>query len=338
MPILKGTPKDDNRSLFPLWCRPWLRGAGAGCEKGRKAIMSQLITKAIVPAAGLGTRLLPATKSQPKEMLPVGRKPVVQYVVEELQLAGLQQILIVTGQRKRTIEDHFDPDPSLVSGLKQAGNEAVLEDLAYMEGKSRFYFTRQSTPRGLGHAVSLGADFVEDSGCVVALGDSIVAADDPAAPLRAMMEAYHQLGAAAVVAVEQVPREETFRYGIVSIDGSEPPPGEPVAMTDIVEKPSVSAASTTLAVAARYVFGPALFEALRRTVPDRRGEIQLSDAIRLLIQMGEPVYAWPFPANCQRYDVGNFESYYRSFIDFALADERYGYLVRKYIKQIAYDL
>jgi UTP--glucose-1-phosphate uridylyltransferase len=266
--------------------------------------MALPITKAIVPAAGLGTRLLPATKSQPKEMLPVGRKPVVQYVVEELQSAGLRQILIVTGRRKRTIEDHFDPDPDLVTRLKQAGNEALLADLDYMEGTSRFYYTRQSTPRGLGHAISLGADFVERGDCVVALGDSIVAAEDPAAPLRAMMEAYRHLNAAAVVAVEKVPREETFRYGIVSIDGAEPPPGEPVAMTDIVEKPPVGEAPSTLAVAARYVFGPAVFDALGRTLPDKRGEIQLSDAIKMLIQMGEPVYAWPFAVDCRRYDVG----------------------------------
>jgi UTP--glucose-1-phosphate uridylyltransferase len=301
-------------------------------------IVALPITKAIVPAAGLGTRLLPATKSQPKEMLPVGRKPVVQYVVEELQSAGLHQILMVTGRRKRTIEDHFDPDPGLVNSLKQAGNEAVLEDLNYIEGDSRFYYTRQSTPRGLGHAISLGADFIEESDFVVALGDSIVAADDPAAPLRAMMDAYRELNAAAIVAVEKVPREETFRYGIVSISGAEPPPGEPVAMTDIVEKPSVSAAPSTLAVAARYVFGPAIFDALGRTLPDARGEIQLTDAIKMLIQMGEPVYAWPFATDVRRYDVGNFESYFRTFVDFALADERYGYLVRKYIKQIAYEL
>lgn len=300
--------------------------------------MALPITKAIVPAAGLGTRLLPATKSQPKEMLPVGRKPAVQYVVEELQAAGLHQILMVTGRRKRSIEDHFDPDPDLVTSLKQAGNEAMLDELSYTESGTRFFYTRQSTPRGLGHAISLGADFCEGSDCVIALGDSIVAAEDPAAPLRAMMEAYHTLNATAIVAVEKVPLEDTFRYGIVSIDGAEPPPGEPVAMTDIVEKPPVSAAPSRLAVAARYVFGPAVFDALRRTLPDKRGEIQLSDAIKLLIQMGEPVYAWPFAADCRRYDVGNFESYFRSFIDFALADERYGYMVRKYIKQIAYEL
>ena len=300
--------------------------------------MAQPITKAIVPAAGLGTRLLPATKSQPKEMLPVGRKPVVQYVVEELQAAGLRQILMITGRRKRAIEDHFDSDPQLVSALEQAGNEARLADLEYLEGESRFFYTRQSTPKGLGHAISLGADFVDNDDCAVALGDSLIAAEDPAAPLRAMMVAHRHLGAAAIVAVEKVPPEEVFRYGIVSIQGTEPPPGEPVAVTDIVEKPSPGTAPTTLAVAARYVFSPAIFEALERTLPGKRGEIQLTDAIKLLIHMGEPVYAWLLSPNQRRYDVGNFESYFRTFIDFALADKRYGYLVRKYIKAKAYEL
>jgi UTP--glucose-1-phosphate uridylyltransferase len=300
--------------------------------------MVQPITKAIIPAAGLGTRLLPATKSQPKEMLPVGRKPILQYVVEELQAAALRQILIITGRRKRVIEDHFDSDPQLVAGLEQAANEAVLADLAYLEGKSRFFYTRQSTPKGLGHAISLGADFVDNDDCVVALGDSLIAAEDPAAPLQAMMKVHRQLGAAAVVAVEKVPLEEAFRYGIVSINGAEPPPGEPVTITDIVEKPPSGTAPTTLSVAARYVFNPTIFEALNRTVPDKRGEIQLTDAIRLLIHMGEPVYAWLLSPGQRRYDVGNFESYFRTFIDFALADERYGYLVRKYVKARAYEL
>jgi UTP--glucose-1-phosphate uridylyltransferase len=300
--------------------------------------MTRPITKAIVPAAGLGTRLLPATKSQPKEMLPVGRKPVVQYVVEELQAAGLQQILMITGRRKRAIEDHFDADPQLVSALEQAGNEAMLADLAYLEGKSNFFYTRQSPPRGLGHAISLGGDFVGDEDCVVALGDSMIAAEDPAAPLRAMMKAHRELGAAVTVAVEKVPKEEAFRYGIVSIAGAEPQPGEPVTVTDIVEKPPLGTAPTTMAVAARYVFSPAIFEALSRTLPDKRGEIQLTDAIKLLVHMGEPVYAWLLSPEHRRYDVGNFESYFRTFIDFCLADERYGYLVRKYIKAKAYEL
>jgi UTP--glucose-1-phosphate uridylyltransferase len=300
--------------------------------------MTQSITKAIIPAAGLGTRLLPATKSQPKEMLPVGRKPVLQHVVEELQAAGLQQLLIITGRRKRIIEDHFDPEPDLALTLEQAGNEAVMADLAYLEGRSRFFYTRQSTPKGLGDAISLGADFVGDEDCVVTLGDSLIAADDPAAPLRAMMAVHRDQEAAAVVAVEKVPREEAFRYGIVSIDGPEPPSGEPVRVTDLVEKPPLGTAPTSLAIAARYTFSPYIFEALQRTLPDKRGEVQLTDAIKLLIQMERPVYAWLLPPGYRRYDVGNFESYFRTFIDFALADERYGYLVRKYLKAKAYEL
>ncbi len=300
--------------------------------------MTKLVTKAIVPAAGLGTRLLPATQSQPKEMLPVGRKPVVQYVVEELQAAGLRQILMITGRRKRAIEDHFDADPELVAAVMQAGNEALLEDLAYLESKARLFFTRQSTPKGLGHAVSLGADFVDDDDCVVALGDSIIAGKDPASTLRDMVRVHRDLGAAATVAVERVPVQETYRFGIVEVEGAEPPPGEPVLMTNIVEKPPMGTADSTLAVAARYVFSPAIFDALNRTLPDGRGEIQLSDAIKLLVQRGEKVYAWTLPPDQKRYDVGNFESYFRTFIDFALADERYGYLARKYIRAIAYDL
>ncbi len=300
--------------------------------------MTKPITKAIVPAGGLGTRLLPATKSQPKEMLPVGRKPAVQYVVEELQAVGLQQILIITGRRKRVIEDHFDPDPPLVAELEQAGHETALADLAYIKDETRFFYTRQSSPLGLGHAIALGADFVDADDCVVALGDSLIAAPDPAAPLRAMIQAHQALGAAAVVAVERVPPEETFRYGIVSLGSAGPSPGEPVPVTDIVEKPALGSAPSTLAVAARYVFSPAIFAALKRTLPDRKGEIQLTDAIRLLIQQGQPVYAWLFHPDQRRYDVGNFESYFRTFIDFALADERYGYLVRKYIKAKAYEL
>ena len=303
--------------------------------------MSDRITKAIVPAAGLGTRLLPATKSQPKEMLPVGRKPVVQYVVEELQGAGLQQILMITGRRKRAIEDHFDEDPQLMMALQEAGSEALLRDLAF-EGKSRLFYTRQSDPRGLGHAVSLGADFVDGQDCLVALGDSLIGSEDPSAPIRGMMRAFRDLDAAAVVAVERVPEQETFRYGIVSVAGEEPPDkvgaGEPVPMTDIVEKPPLGTAPSRLAVAARYVFSPAIFDALDRTLPDRRGEIQLSDAIRLLIQKGERVYAWLLSPDEPRYDVGNFESYFRTFIDYALADERCGYLERKYIKTKAYQL
>ena len=300
--------------------------------------MTEIIQKAIVPAAGLGTRLLPATKSQPKEMLPVGRKPTVQYVIEELQSAGLTQLFMITGRRKQAIENHFDDDPVLLSALEQAGNEAMLAELSYIQRGSRFFYTRQSSPKGLGHAVSLAAEFVDEQDCVVSLGDSLIASPDPAATLRAMMQAHQTLKAAAVVAVEKVPADETHRYGIVSPAGAEPPPGELVPMADIVEKPPRGTAPSQLAVAARYVFSPVIFEALARTLPDRQGEIQLTAAIKSLIQMELPVYALLLPTEARRYDIGNFESYFRTFIDFALADERYGYTARQYIKAKAYEL
>jgi UTP--glucose-1-phosphate uridylyltransferase len=186
--------------------------------------MTEPIRKAIIPAAGLGTRLLPATKSQPKETLPVGRKPILQYVVEELQGAGLRQFLIVTGRRKRVIEDHFDVDPQLNAALEQAGSETRMGDLEYLRGETRFFYTRQTIPRGLGHAVSLGSGFVDGDPFVVALGDSILAADNPAAPLNAMVDAFQAHDAAAVVAVEKVERENVYRYGIVDLDGEDPPP------------------------------------------------------------------------------------------------------------------
>ncbi|HHH40448.1 MAG TPA: hypothetical protein ENK56_00405 [Chloroflexi bacterium] len=300
--------------------------------------MSRPITKAIVPAAGWGTRLLPATKSQPKEMLPVGRKPAVQYVVEELQAAGVHQILIITGRRKRAIEDHFDADPDLVRVLREAGNEALIEALSYIEAGTQFFYTRQSTPQGLGHAISLGASFVDGEDCIVALGDSLLWGPDPAAPLRAMMQAHKELQAAAVIAVEAVPEEETHQYGIVVPEVEDPPPGRPVRLTDIVEKPRRGTAPSNLAVAARYTFSPLIFDALARVVPDQRGEIQLTDAIRLLIQMGEPVYLWRLRPGERRYDIGNFFSYFRTFLDFALTDERYGYLARQYLKAKSYEL
>lgn len=307
--------------------------------------MSPSIIKAIIPAAGLGTRLMPATKSQPKEMLPVGRKPVLQHVVEELQAAQLSQILLITGRRKRAIEDHFDAEPLLMAALRQAGNESALQDLAFLtDAATRFFYTRQSEQKGLGHAISMGKEFVGNDNFVVALGDSIIAGAGTkvsAEPIGAMMRAHVELGAAAVVAVQQVPPEETFRYGIVSLSGqaSQPPPeAVPLRLSDIVEKPSVGSAPSNLAVAARYTFSPAIFEALERTAPGRKGEIQLTDAIRTLIRQGLPVYAWLLPTSHRRYDIGNFESYFRSFIDFALADERYGYLVRQYIKAKAYEL
>ncbi len=292
------------------------------------------ITKVVVPVAGMGTRLLPATKSQPKEMLPVGRKPVVQYVVEELVEAGLRQILLVTGRKKTSIEDHFDPDPELVQALSTGGGYALLEELRYTETAASFFYTRQSVPRGLADAVSKAKDFAGDDHFVVALGDSIIRNRDGSSLVQDMIAIHLRSGAACTVAVEEVDPTEVYRYGIVQpVAGAESDAAFEVA--DLVEKPRVEAAASALAIAARYVFSPAIFEAISRTAPDRNGELQLTDSIRLLLHLGHQVRAVRLRPGQRRYDIGKFESYFRAFIDFALADEKYGYMVRQYLKRKA---
>jgi len=310
------------------------------------------IVKVVVPVAGLGTRLLPATKSQPKEMLPVGRRPVVQYVVEELQAAGLRQILFVTGRKKTAIEDHFDPDPELVRTLSSGGGYELLSELEYTDTGARFFYTRQSVPRGLGDAVGHAREFAGDEHFAVALGDSIIwpaegwprsgtagaSTREGASLLRDMIAVHLANGAACTLAVEEVDPAEVYRYGIVKPKGEaeiEASEAWPFAVEDLIEKPRVGSAPSNLAIAARYVFGPDIFEAIRRTAPDRNGDLQLTDAIRLLLQLGHRVQAVRLRPNERRYDIGNFESYFKAFIDFALADEKYGYMVRQYVKRKA---
>ena len=290
------------------------------------------VAKVVLPVAGMGTRLLPATKSQPKEMLPVGRRPVVQYVVEELEAAGLDQILFVTGRKKTAIEDHFDPDPELSRLLTGGGGYALLDELKYLETGTQYFYTRQSEPLGLADAVNHARRFVGEDHFVVALGDSIIRSRDGTSFLKAMIAAHLRTGAACTVAVEEVDPSDVYKYGIVR-----PKTGAEGAsdfyIDDLVEKPRPGAAPSNLAIAARYIFSPLLFEAIRRTAPDRNGELQLTDSIRLLLQLGHKVQAVRLREGERRYDIGNFESYFKAFIDFAIADEKYGYLVRQYLKR-----
>lgn len=295
------------------------------------------VVKALVPVAGMGTRLLPATKSQPKEMLPVGRRPVVQYVVEELQAAGLRQILFVTGRKKFAIEDHFDADPELERLLASGGGFDLLDELAFTQTSARFFYTRQSVPRGLGDAVCHGREFAGEDHFVVALGDSIIEGRDRGSFLRDMIANHLASGAACTVAVEEVDPGDVYRYGIVRPEeGQEGASDFDVA--DLVEKPRIGQAPSNLAIAARYVFGPAVFEAIDRTAADRAGEVQLTDSIRLLLQLGHRVRAVRLREGESRYDIGNFESYFRAFLDFALADVKYGYMMRQYVKRKAREL
>ncbi|MFA4043383.1 MAG: hypothetical protein HZRFUVUK_000148 [Candidatus Fervidibacterota bacterium] len=282
-----------------------------------------MIRKAVIPAAGLGTRLLPATKSQPKEMLPVGRKPVIQYVVEELVAAGIKDILIITGLKKRSIEDHFDEDPMLQNMPPQLCPTANNMNV-------QLFYIRQSTPLGLGHAVSLAKDFTGDEDFVVALGDSIIHSSRPHELLLRMMRVHREKEAVATIALEPVPEEEVSKYGIASLEGE----GEEVSrLVDIVEKPPREQSPSNYAVAARYIFSPPIYEALSRISVGHGGEYQLTDAIRLLIHDGLPVYGVVLNECERRLDIGGFDTYFEAFFLLALTDEELGGRMVKWVKK-----
>jgi UTP--glucose-1-phosphate uridylyltransferase len=291
------------------------------------------ITDAVIPVAGLGTRLLPATKSQPKEMLPVVGKPVVQYVVEELAEAGIGRALFVTGRGKTAIEDHFDSDPELVRRLREAGREELLARLAYERMGVDFLYTRQAEQRGLGDAVLCAERFAGESPFALALGDSIIAgAEEPVVTrLAGELEA---AGAAGALAVEEVGEDEVSRRGMVVAEGdSSPGPGEAFAVVDLVEKPKPQEVSSRLAIAARYVFSPAIFEELRALDP-AGGELELTDAIRALARAGKPVIAVRLPEGARRHDVGTVGGYCRTFIELALSDEQLGPELREHARSL----
>ncbi len=209
------------------------------------------IDLAVIPVAGLGTRLLPATKSQPKEMLPVGRKPVVQYVVEELARAGIERMLFITGPGKDSIENHFDMDSELIQVLRETGKENLLDELEFTRTPVRYFFTRQRQLLGLGHAVSCARAFVGEQPFVVALGDSIIGLHARSDVMDRMKACFIEKQADAVIAFEQVPASEVFRYGIAQPrDGA----GDVFALADVIEKPEPNEAPSNLAIAARYVF------------------------------------------------------------------------------------
>lgn len=296
------------------------------------------IRKVVIPVAGAGTRLLPVTKSQPKEMLPVGRKPVVQYVVEEAEGAGLRQILFVTGRKKTSIEDHFDRDPELVRKLTAGGRSELAEELDYEEMEVSFFYVRQSSEAGQADAIRRARDFVGQEHFVVAHGDTIILSPAEEPLLARMMRIHLQTQAAATVAVEEVAEEEIHRYGIVS-PAEEPPGGaEWFPIQDLVEKPTAAEAPSRWAVASRYVLAPSVFEAIDRTVPAADGELYLTDSLRLLLRQGGKVVCVRLAPEERRYDIGNFESYFRAFLDFALADEKYGYTLRQHLHRRMEDL
>jgi UTP--glucose-1-phosphate uridylyltransferase len=288
------------------------------------------INIAVVPVAGMGTRLLPATKSQPKEMLPVGRKPVVQYVVEELNRVGINRLLFITGSGKHSIENHFDLVPELTQALREDGKEELLAELSFIRAPMQYFYTRQRQLLGLGHAVLCAEPFVGRQPFVVALGDSIIGLNAKSRIVERMKKCFADNNADAVIAFEEVPPEDVFKYGIASPKSS----GDQFEIEDLVEKPDVGESPSNLAIAARYILSPDIFDALKRTKPGVGDEIQLTDAIRLLLKDGGKVYGVKLNESEQRYDIGNFGSYFKAFAEFALADEKFGDELRTHLKSI----
>lgn len=286
---------------------------------------------AVVPVAGLGTRLLPATKSQPKEMLPVGRKPVAQHVVEELALSGIGRLLFVTGKGKHSIENHFDTDGDLITYLRESGREQELAELDFERQEMEYFYTRQRRQLGLGHAVLCAAPLVGRQPFVVALGDSIIGLNAQSDIVARMTALFETTGADVVVAFEEVPRDEVFRYGIAKPRG---PVDDVFDLESLIEKPSVDEAPSNLAVAARYVFSPVIFDKLAETPPGKGGEIQLTDAIQTILSEGGKGLGVRLHPHERRYDIGNFGSYFRAFVDFALADPQFGDGLREHVQAV----
>ena len=268
------------------------------------------IRKAVIPAAGLGTRFLPATKAVPKEMLPVVDAPAIQYVVEEAVRAGLTDVLMVSGRTKRALEEHFDRVVELELALEAKGDTAKLAAVQASSDLADIHYVRQGDPKGLGHAVLKAAEHVGDEAFAVLLGDDLI---DPRDPLLEQMVAVQQEHGGNVVALMQVPRDQISMYGCAAVRGD----GDVVEITALVEKPPVEEAPSDLAVIGRYVLSPTVFEVLRSTPPGRGGEIQLTDAMAAMIGR-EPLHGVVFRG--RRYDTGDRLDYLKTVI--SLTSER----------------
>ena len=269
----------------------------------------QKVRKAVIPAAGLGTRFLPATKATPKEMLPIVDKPTIQYIVEEALASGIEEILIITGRSKRAIEDHFDRSIELELNLEASGKTAELEMVKEISG-IRIHYTRQKEPRGLGHAILCAKQFVGNEPFAVLLGDDVVDGEVPA--LKQLIDVYDKTGA-SVLGVQEVPQEKVSSYGIVDSKPTEE--ARTFTVSDMVEKPAVEEAPSRLAVLGRYVINPEVFDILEQTPPGRGNEIQLTDALKVLAKK-QAMYAYNFEG--RRYDVGDKQGFLEATVEMAL--------------------
>jgi len=276
---------------------------------------------------------LPLTKSLPKEMLPVAGRPVVQYVVEELERNGFNSILLVNSAGKGAVENHFDLDADLVKHLRESGKDDLLRKLDFLHRETQIFSTRQHEQRGLGDAILHAESFTKNEPFAVALGDSILGRLGQSRILSQMRAAFETEKCAAVVAFREVAPEEVSRYGIADPVGK-PQVGATFALRDLIEKPAPHEAPSRLAIAGRYIFSPAIYPALRETKPGKDGEIQLTDAMRGLLQDGERILGIVLPEGEQRFDIGNFQSYYKAFVEFALFDPVYGEALREHARKL----
>lgn len=286
------------------------------------------IRKAVFPAAGLGTRFLPATKAQPKEMLPIVDKPIIQYGVEEAVSSGLDEIIIVTGRNKRAIEDHFDISFELEYFLQKKGDIELLRQVREISELATVYYIRQKEPMGLGHAILVTKEIVKDEPFAVVLSDDLIVGEAPC--LKQMINIYERYKC-SVIAVERVPEEEVKNYGIIS--GRELENGL-YQITDLIEKPTLEEAPSNLAIVGRYILTPEIFNMLEKVKPGRGGEIQLTDGLRLLLEK-EAIYAYEFKG--KRYDTGNKLGFLIASVELALNREDIGKVFKKYLRNINFD-
>ena len=299
----------------------------------------RVVTKAVIPAAGLGTRFLPATKATPKEMLPVVDTPAIQLVVEEAAAAGLDDVLMVTGRNKRPLEDHFDHAGELEAALEAKGDTERLALVTRSSNLATVHYVRQGEPRGLGHAVACAAKHVGDNPFAVLLGDDLI---DPRDPLLEKMIALRGTLGGSVVALLEVPRDQIHLYGcaaVEAIEGSDDP--DVVRITDLVEKPSVEEAPSSYAVIGRYVLDPAVFRVLETTEPGRGGEIQLTDALCTLVHDVDPADGGGVTGvvfRGRRYDTGDRLSYLQAVVRLACEREDLGKDLVPWLKEFVATL
>lgn len=290
-------------------------------------IFMQKIRKAVIPAAGYGTRFLPATKATPKEMLPIVDKPTIQYIVEEALASGIEEILIISGHAKRAIEDHFDSAPALEMELEKKGKTELLK-LVRDIGAIKIHYIRQQQMRGLGDAILCARAFVQDEPFAVLLGDDVVYNGEGRPALKQLIDVYNETGS-SVLGCQTVPEEKVSSYGIIK--GEPTDDARTMRVLDMVEKPAVEDAPSRMAVLGRYIITPAIFDILAHTLPGKGGEIQLTDALQVLADR-QPVYAYDFEGT--RYDLGDKLGFLKATVEFALRREDLGEAFRAYLTEL----